>query len=153
MLQILLAERGDIGYVDEVMGVKRLHNESMLFGSAVKNRKTHLENLINQCEFICRHLGDERASPFAHKRDQIRYDLVHFHLDQGDDVKARELFRDTHTSAGGYNPRVAWREPMLSYVHFHIPKLYGLLRRIWQETWHRTAWHRGGAFSNSEKAK
>lgn len=151
-MQILLAERGDIGYVDQVMGVKRLHPDSILFGSAAKSRETHLKNLINQCEYICRHLGDERAIPFAHRREQCRYDLVHHYLDHGEEEKARELFDEAYASSGGYNPRVTWREPMLSQVHFHVPKLYGLLRRIWQATWHRTAWHRGGAFSNRGRA-
>jgi glycosyltransferase involved in cell wall biosynthesis len=153
MLQVLLAERGDIGYVDEVMGVKRLHSESMLFGSAAKNRLGNLENIASHLELFCRHLSDERAFPFARRRDEVRYRLVHCHLDQGDDAKARELFHEVLRSCGGYNPRVSWREPMLSYMHFKVPKLYGLLRRVWEVTWHRTAWHRGGAFSKVESAR
>jgi len=153
MLQVLMAERGDVGYIDEVMGVKRLHNESMLFGYAAKDRQKNLENIVYQLEIFCRHLNDERATPFARSRDEHRYRLVHEHLDQGDDAKARELFRDLLTSCGRYNPRVSWREPMLSYMHLKTPRLYGRLRRIWQETWQRTAWHRGGAFSKVERAK
>ena len=123
--QMLLAEKGDIAYIPEIMATHRLH-ETNVWSGRLRPRSEVLREQIREVEEFRRHLGDARARPFERSQYRRRYELVHVFLDEGKLLQAQKTLQACY-GASGYNPRVDLLEPWLCLLHMRAPRLYELL--------------------------
>lgn len=125
--QILLAEKGDLLYIDEIMGAYRRHEGAGFHAMLDPTTTIFAEQVIMTLDRVIEHLGDERAKPFELARGRALYRLAHLSIDLGEREKAREALSRA-VSAHGYDASVGKLEPMRSYAHLYAPSAYRLIR-------------------------
>lgn len=128
VLKVLLAEQGDVAYIPELMGSRRLHDGSIWLGQnpkASQSVRLHLDTL----QHICRHLPEDKVWPFERERRRLYYRLVHAYADEGDRELALRALKQGYGESG-YDPRIERLEPMRSLVHLYAPPVYRGLRRL-----------------------
>ena len=109
-LFMLNAEHGDVGYLDEVMGVHRIHREGMWYQKHT-DRVAALESNIRMEEMFIDHYGPERHKPFVRAMYRSYYDLAHHYAEKGDSEQARFYARKCIRECK-YNPKVSLVEPV-----------------------------------------
>lgn len=128
VLKVLLAEQGDMAYIPELMGSRRLHDGSIWLGQnplGSESIRLHIETISH----ICQYLPEELALPFERERRRLYYRQVHAYIDEGQREKAREALK-TGYRVVGYDPHVERLEPIRSLVHLYAPPVYRLIRRL-----------------------
>lgn len=126
ILLFLMARKGEIGYMDEVMGVHWIH-EGGIWSMRV-DRVEALESNIEMVDWFLENLepGEEHCRPhYERARLQRYYDLAHAHLDAGDREAAENCFRIA--SRHGYDPMVYASEPVRYHLRRLSPRLYRAL--------------------------
>lgn len=128
-LQVLLANRGDIGYIDEVMGIYRLHSGSIFFGQEILGTSQQFMGMIKLQELFCQYLDERQAQSFVRAKYCLRYGLAHMYIEEGERKKAIETIRAIYGECG-YEPRLHRTEPMRALLHLCAPPIYRILHRI-----------------------
>lgn len=146
-LQFLLATKGDIGYIDEVMASYRQHHGSIFFGRRLMGTSKYIGNVIAQHERFCAALDARRARPFLRAKRDLQYKLAHKYIDEGDPEKALETIKAAYR-AGGYTLKTHPSEPFRALIHLYAPGLYGGLRAA--ARWARNLASRAGGATGSE---
>ena len=123
---MLNAQHGDVGYIDDVMGVHRIHRQGMWHQKRM-NRVAALESNIRMLEILIDHYGPERNKPFVRAMYQRYYDLAHYYAVQGDSLQARFYARKCIRECK-YNPRVSLVEPAKILLRLYAPRLFGWLK-------------------------
>lgn len=91
-LQILHAEHGPIGYLDDVMGVYRIQPGGIWYGWRANYTKG-LESAIQRRKLLISHLSPEHKPLFRRHLYKRYYALTHSLVDCGETQKAREYAR------------------------------------------------------------
>lgn len=143
-LQVILACRGDIGYIDDVMAVYRLHGGSVWIGSNPKQSEALRLN-IEHLRIFQQHIAANQQAPFLRAQYRRYYELVHALLDEGNPEAARQAF-DACYGEIGYDPRVEPLEPFLALFHLNHQRLYRwlnfnapYLNNLWRRAFYRVA--------------
>jgi len=129
-LAVILAGKGDIGYLDEVMGTYRMHGGGILVGRYQDPQ--HLVRLLQQrveaFEIFRTHVASELSPTFGRARTLALYDLAHLYSEMGETGRARDALR-----AAGYEMRPSRLEPVRVLFHLYAPTPYRLLRGAWRK--------------------
>ena len=137
-LQVILATHGDIGYIDEAMGVYRKHIGGLFVSEYVAGGKAgtseHVREIIKLTESFCQHLDDRRARPFVRAKHGLHYRLAHSYIKEGEREKAIEAIGASYHDRS-YEPRVHRTARIGALFHLHAPSIYLVLRR--SEAWLR----------------
>lgn len=125
VFQVLHAQRGNLGYIDELMAVHRCHSD----GIGYLGRTCYGESLrlqIEFCKILSKHVSEEifRVRLYRHY-----YSLAHYLLDQDQRDRARHYTQKCLKECG-FDWRVTPFEPFGIYTHMYARLPYNFLRFV-----------------------
>lgn len=126
VLQVLLAERGPIGYLDEVMGIHRIQPRGAWYEYR-SNDRVRFEAAIRVQQSLVSHLEQPYKALFKRHLYKLYYNLAHELCNYRDFHGARE-YAQICVKEWGYDVRISPFEPMRIYAHIYAGPLYRLLR-------------------------
>ncbi len=129
-LQALLAERGPVGYIDEVMAAYRIQNAGVC---ASQGYRGNYEKMMMACIQTHQLLLSHSKPPFEqlyrrHLYDRY-YSLAHHLCNVGEQEKAKFYARKC-LQEWGYDMRVSALEPFKLYAHIYAGRPYTWLRGL-----------------------
>jgi len=130
IFQILHAEHGDIGFIDEVMAVYRIHRGGIWSGQ--NNSSDGLMELIKTRQLLLAHVKPRYKPLFRRYLYKRYYLLAHYFAEQGDGKQAKHYAKKCLTECG-YSFHVSLTEPFKIYTHIYARPCYDLLRNIKQK--------------------
>lgn len=126
VLQVLHAERGDVGFIDQVTAVYRIHAGG-LWSSSTRGDEKRYQAAIGVQQLLISHVSPRHKPAFKRYLYKLYYNLSHTLCDHGDWHKARGYAQKCWRE-WGYDPRVYLTEPLRIYAHLYMRPLYQVLR-------------------------
>lgn len=128
-LQVLHAEHGPMGYIDEVLAVYRIHSGGVWTSRYGADEEKRLRLAIEVQEALqSRHVAPYAALFDRHKYE-LYYWLAHAMCDRGDRSAAHDYVKYCLRECG-YDSRVAASEPLKIYLHMYGSPMYHFLRAV-----------------------
>ncbi|MDH3755711.1 MAG: glycosyltransferase [Acidimicrobiia bacterium] len=127
---VLWAQRGPIGYIDEVLGLHRLHGGGV-WSSMRADRVAALEKNVSMIGTLLEHVAEpEERDWFVAVRARRFYDIAHELVDEGRRRDARAYVRRAWSDTGVYDRRVYRLEPFKFVLKYLCPPLERSLRSL-----------------------
>jgi glycosyltransferase involved in cell wall biosynthesis len=126
-LWVVCATQGGLGYVDEVHGVYRVHEQSE---TSLRATTASIEQRIALINLLFEHNVVTNAVPWRRSLQRCYYDLAHAYASESRRSEAWREVRRAWRAAGGWNPRVYPSEPFKVLTAIALPRPYRQLKSV-----------------------
>lgn len=124
--QLFHAERGPVGYIDEVMAVYRIHPRGV-FSKYLRDEELRVRAAISIQQLLMSYFAPRYRELFSRHLYRLYYLLAHSLCDRGDLSEAQRYVKKCLRERG-YDLRVAATEPLKIYLHMYVSPFYSILR-------------------------
>jgi len=124
-LYVLLAQQGDIGYLDEVMSAHRTHAGGMWAGRPPVD---NLHGLVAACHLFASNLGPQYRRSVEAGLSRIYLRLSVAYANQGDIPKAKEYLKKSLAQCP-FNRYIRMSHLAAASARLYTPRLYRVLKR------------------------